>query len=59
MWFLFQASIIFAVSASNIAYHWTPNGYLVGLLGIGLAYGLTLLLSGLAKRWVGKDHGLQ
>ena len=58
MWWLFQSSIILVVAWSNIAYHWTPNGYLVGLLGIGLAYGLTLLLT-LAKCWVGKDNGLQ
>ena len=44
MWFLFQASIIFAVVASNIHWHWTPNGYLASAIGIGLAC-LTLLLS--------------
>ena len=36
MWFLFQGLIVFAVSASNILYHWTPNSYLVGLAGMGL-----------------------
>ena len=45
MYFLLQSSIIFAVYASNIAYHWTPNGYLVGMIGVGLAYGVTALLS--------------
>jgi hypothetical protein len=45
MWFLFQGLIIFAVMASNIHWHRTPNGYVPALLGIGLAYGLTLLLS--------------
>ena len=42
MWYLLQCAIIFAVAASNIRWHWTPNGYLVGLVGVGLAYGLTL-----------------
>lgn len=59
MWWIFQSSIIFAVGASNIYYHWTPNPYLVGLIGIGLSYGLTLLLSSAAQRWVRKDQGLQ
>ena len=44
MWYLLQASIIFAVMASNIHYHWTPNGYLAGLIGVGLAYGVTALM---------------
>jgi hypothetical protein len=44
MWFIFQSSIIFAVVASNIHWHWTPNEYLAALIGVGLAYGLTLLL---------------
>jgi hypothetical protein len=39
MWYLLQASIIFAVVASNIKYQWTRNGYLAGLIGVGLAYG--------------------
>jgi hypothetical protein len=45
MWFLFQSAVFFAVAASNVQWHWTPNGYLVGLIGVGLAYGLTSLLS--------------
>jgi mannitol-specific phosphotransferase system IIBC component len=45
MWFLFQSTIIFAVMASNIHWHWTPNGYLAGLIGAVLAYGVTVLLS--------------
>jgi hypothetical protein len=31
MYFLLQSSIIFAVVASNIRWHWTPNGYLARL----------------------------
>ena len=36
MYFLLQASIIFAVCASNIHWHWTPNGYLASTLGAAL-----------------------
>jgi hypothetical protein len=44
VWFLLQSSIIFAVCASNIHWHWTPNGYIPSLLGIGLAYLATLMV---------------
>jgi hypothetical protein len=44
MMYLLQSSIIFAVMASNIQYHWTPNGSL--LAGIA-AYVATALLSDL------------
>jgi hypothetical protein len=47
-WFILQSSIIFAVIASNLFWHWTPNGYLAGLVGVGLAWVLTRLLS---ARW--------
>src|SRR5437763_15711253 len=44
MWFLFQGFIVFAVCASNLSYHWTPNSYIVGLAaGMGLAWSLTWL----------------
>ena len=42
MWFLLQSSIIFAVCASNIRWHCTPNGYLASIIGIGLAWLVTL-----------------
>jgi hypothetical protein len=45
MWFVLQSLIIFAVIASNIHWHWTPNGYLPAILGAGLAWLLTRLLS--------------
>ena len=45
MWLIFQASIIFAVVASNVRYHWTPNGYLAGMIGVVVAWGLAWLLS--------------
>jgi hypothetical protein len=44
MFFLLQSSIIFAVMASNIAYQWTPNGYLAGIIGVGLAWVSTRLI---------------
>ena len=50
MWFLFQSLIIFAVVASNIHWQWTPNGYLAGSIGVGLAYALSLGLGGLWRR---------
>jgi hypothetical protein len=37
MWFLLQGSIIFAVVASNIHWHWTPNHYLPSLIGFCIA----------------------
>jgi hypothetical protein len=43
MWLVFQSLIIFAVVASNIHWHWTPNGYLAAILGAGLAWLLTRL----------------
>jgi hypothetical protein len=52
MWFLFRGTIIFAVVASNIKRHWTPNGYLAGLIGVGLARLLTRLMS---IRWRGRN----
>jgi hypothetical protein len=44
MYFLLQISIIFAVTASNIRWHWTPKPYLASLIGAGLAFGLTRLI---------------
>lgn len=55
MYFLLQSSIIFAVYASNIAYHWTPNGYLAGLIGVGLAYGVLRHACGFALANKGHD----
>jgi hypothetical protein len=44
-WYLLQVSIIFAAVASNIHWHWTPNGYLPAILGAGLAWVLTRLVN--------------
>jgi hypothetical protein len=47
MYFLLQSSIIFAVLASNIAWHWTPNGYLASMLGGIAALLATVAINGL------------
>jgi len=57
MWFLFQSLIIFAVMASNIHWHWTPNGYLAGLLACLLAYGATRGLAYLLESGPAGDGG--
>jgi hypothetical protein len=49
MWFLLQGSIIFAVVASNIHWHWTPNGYLASILGFLAALLVTVGLSRLIE----------
>ncbi|MCW2130199.1 uncharacterized membrane protein YgaE (UPF0421/DUF939 family) [Bradyrhizobium elkanii] len=49
MWHLFQSLVIFAVVASNIAYHWTPNGFLAATIGAGLAWLLTVLVAELPQ----------
>jgi hypothetical protein len=48
MWLLLQSLVIFAVVASNIHWHWTPNGYLAGILGWIAALLLTVAVNGLA-----------
>ena len=48
MMYLLQSLIIFTVMVSNIRLQWTPNGYLAGLIGVGLAYGLSV---GLNEIW--------
>jgi len=47
MWTLLRSLIMFAVMASNIHWHWTPNGYLAGILGWIAALLVTVGLNGL------------
>ena len=47
MWLLLQSLIMFAVVASNIHWHWAPNGYLAGILGWIAALLVTVGLNGL------------
>ena len=49
MYFLLQSSIIFAVCASNIRWHWTPNGYLASVLGVLLG-ACSASISGKSRR---------
>jgi hypothetical protein len=45
MWKLFQGAIIFAVGASNIHWHWTPNLYLAVMVGVCWAWIATELIN--------------
>jgi hypothetical protein len=48
MWWLLQSSIIFAVMASNIEWHWAPpHSYVPALAAFVASYVVTWLLSGL------------
>jgi hypothetical protein len=47
VWFLLQSLIVFAVMASNIAWHWTENTYLAGVLGFIAALLATVGLNNL------------
>lgn len=58
MWLLFQSVIMFAVMASNIAYKWTPNPYLAGVIGCALAFGATVAISELLT-WARKQSNSQ
>lgn len=41
---IMQFCIVVAVIGSNGQYHWTPNGYVAGLLGVLAAFLTTLLI---------------
>jgi F0F1-type ATP synthase assembly protein I len=56
MYFLLQSLIVFAVMASNIAWHWTPNSYLAGVIGFIAALLATVGLSNLLL-WARKQRG--
>jgi hypothetical protein len=45
MWRLLQLVVFLSVYFTGIYYEWTPNGYVLGLLSIGAALAVTLLLS--------------
>lgn len=44
-----QFAIVVAVVGSNGQYHWTPNGYVAGLLGVLAAFLMTLLVMGIGN----------
>jgi hypothetical protein len=45
MWFLFQSAIVLAVVQSNVSWQWADHGIQVGIVGVGLAYLATLIVS--------------
>jgi hypothetical protein len=45
MWKLLQLVVFLSVYFTGIYYEWTPSGYVLGLLSIGAALAVTLLLS--------------
>jgi hypothetical protein len=47
MWLLLQSLIMFGVFCTNIVWHWTPNSYLVGILGWIAALLMTVGFNGL------------
>lgn len=55
MYFLLQCSIMFLVMASNIHWQWTPNRYLAGAIGAGLAFLATKIVSELVL-WARKKR---
>lgn len=50
-WKLLQAAIVFAVVCANIYWELTPNGFLAVAIGVGVAIGVTALLTGLCELW--------
>lgn len=48
---LIQFSVFVAVIGSNGQYHWTPNGYVAGIVGLFAAIIVTLLFTGASELW--------
>lgn len=44
---IIQGLIVFVVIGSNIQWHWTPNGFVLVLVGIGAAFVLTVVPVGI------------
>jgi hypothetical protein len=57
MWFLFQLAIVLAVVQSNVSWHWADHG--IGIVGVGLAYLATLIVSGQQPVIRGEDKPVQ
>ncbi len=49
-----QFCIMVLVIGSNGAYHWTPNGYVAGLMGLFAAFLATVIISDSLRltRWI-------
>lgn len=41
-WHWLQMAILMAVAFSNIYWKWTPNSYLVSIIGVGVAWLVTI-----------------
>ncbi|HXP66426.1 MAG TPA: hypothetical protein VN815_13195 [Steroidobacteraceae bacterium] len=57
MWFLIQGLIVFAVGTSNLYWHWTPNPYVAGGLGVAAAMLVTLIWNDLLLLLARKKRG--
>lgn len=49
LWKLLQFVIFVAVAGSNGQYHWTPNGFVAGIVAVFAAFAVTALLSELFR----------
>ena len=56
MWYLIQGLIVFAVLASNVHWHWTPNSYLASLIAGGIALLFTVTVNQLTVLWSRKKR---
>jgi hypothetical protein len=48
---IMQFCIVVAVVGSNGQFHWTPNGYVAGLVAVAAAFLATLLVMGARELW--------
>ena len=53
---MIQFLIIGAVVVSNAQWHWTPNGYLAGLIGMAVAFLVTVVAIRVADTLRGVAH---
>jgi hypothetical protein len=59
MWFVLQSAIILAVVQSNVSWQWADHGIQVGIVGVGLAYLATIIVSGPQPAIRGRDKTVQ
>ncbi len=57
-----QLTIMLLIAGSNIMWHWTPNGYMVGIIAIGAAWVLTvppvLIMDRLRRKRATRSQGI-
>lgn len=56
MWKLIQYLIVSGMVMSNVHWQWTPNPYVAGLLGVGVAFVVTMVVVRLADALRGKTR---